>query len=255
MPEQAFRHPGGQSRSQDQRRRFPHDPSHPQDDGGEDAGHGAGQHHPHYNPQPARPQSQRPFLVAFRDGQEGFFRGAHDGGQDAERHGQAARQDRSAEPQHMAEHGVAEQAEQHRRHAREHLGGEADNPHQPPLLRILGQIDRAGQADGGDDQQGEHHDVQGTDQHGQDPPPRLIPGGIGAGQELPGDVGQAVYQNIPDQPDEHRHSQCGAEDDQTAEKGVLRAPAFPVQGQGPRRGEGRPLIPCHRSSPPSWTAR
>ena len=212
--EEALRHLVRKAGGKQQSGGFTDDSAHGEDDRRQYARHGARQHNAENHTQLARAERKRPLFIRGRHRNQGFLRGAHDRGQNAQRHGQAAGQNRNLQPEQDAEYGIPEQSEQNRGNAGKNLGGKTNRLYESALLCVLREVNRRADADRRRDQQRDHDNVHGIDDHGQNALQIRLGFGVRGGKELPADIPEAVDENIAQNADKHHHAQKGRAVDQ-----------------------------------------
>ena len=108
-------------------------------------------------------QRQRPLPVGLGDGFQALLRGTDDGGQDHHHQRQAAGQNSRLKAQLLHEQHHAHQSEDDGGNARQGLGSELNEAHQPPVFRVLRQIDGGPHAQGQNDDHGRQNDIQSVE--------------------------------------------------------------------------------------------
>ena len=141
--------------------------------------------------------SPGPLPEGLRDGLEGLLGGADDGWDGDDHQSQRAGQQGSLKPQKLAEKEHAHQAEDDGGDAGEGLGGKLDGGHQAAVAGVLGEVDGRADPQGQGDDQGDPHEIDCVEDIGQDADGVLDEAGLGA-EELPGDMGQALEEDIAD---------------------------------------------------------
>ena len=134
----------------------------------------------------AGPQAQGPLPVALGNSLQALLGGADDGGQNHDHQRQAAGQDARLQSHKLDKNHHAHQAEDDGRDPGEGFGGKFDDSGQTPVGGILRQIDGSAHPQWQDDSHGQHNDVDGAGDVGQDAGGSLEHTGLG-GQQLPGD--------------------------------------------------------------------
>ncbi len=125
-------------------------------------------------------------------------------------------------PQQLAEEHHAHQPVEDGGDARQRLGGEFDDPHQPSAGCVFCQIDRRAHPQGQNDGQGEHDDIQRVEDVGQDAD-GVVEIALLRRDQLPGDAGQAAGQNIEDQRRRKPRREARAKADEAAQRQVETA--------------------------------
>ena len=217
-------HAGGEH----EHRRLAHHTADGQDAAGDDAVHGGGEHHGADHVPLAGAQAQGCLPVGLGHRLQGLLCGADDGGDGGDDQRQGAGQQGCLQAQQLAEEQHAHQAEDDGRDAGQGLRCELDGGHQLLVFGVLRQVYGCTHAQGQDDDQRHHHDINGIGDVGQDADGIVDIAGLRA-QKLPGDVGQAPDKDVPDDKDQQGAGQRGAE--------IQQEPEHPVIGPAPA-GEG-----------------
>ena len=144
-------------------RTFPHDAADGQNAAGDDAVDGVGQHHgtDHAPLSGSQPQCSLP--VGLGHGFQALLGSAENGGQDHHHQSQSARQHTCLQIHFLHEKQHADKAEDNGWDSRQGLGSELNEAHQPPVFRILRQIDGSPHAQGQNDDHGHQNDIQSVE--------------------------------------------------------------------------------------------
>ena len=205
----------------DQRGSLAHDAARGEDNTGQNAGHGAGQHDGEHCAQLARAEAEAALAVGVGHGDERFLCRAHDDGQYHDGQRECTGDHAVAPVQLGDEEQHTEQAIDDGRDALQRLGGDAHDLDQ--LAAAAGVLD---QPDGGKDAQ-RRGDKQreGGHQHGIDERGRQrdILGVILPCEKLGLEVGDAHDEDVADQEHQHGSRQEGGDPHQPPQRGSLCA--------------------------------
>ena len=135
-------------------------------------------------------QAQGTLPVGLGHRLQALLGGADDGGQGHDDQGQGAGQQGLAQAQELTEDQHAHQGVQDRGDAGQSLGGELDGCDQLAVGGVLGQVDGGPHAQGQDDDQGDHDDIEGVLDGRQDAVGPLQDALL-AGEEAPVQIGEA----------------------------------------------------------------
>ena len=226
-----------------QRGGLAHDAPGGENDAGQDARHGRGQHDGEDGAQLARAQTEAALPVGIRHCHKGLLGGAHDEGQHHDGQRAPAGQQRQPPSQPGDKEQHAEQAEHDGGDALQGLGGDAHHPHQFGAAGgVLHQPDGGEHAQRRGDDQREGGHQHGVDEGGHQ---RHVVGGVLPRKQAGFQVGHALHKDVPDEQHQHGGGGQRGQTHQPAQHGGLHpggGAVAPTGGQhhaGIQRRDGR----------------
>ena len=213
----------GKARRVEQGSRFAQDAAHRQNTAGDHAVNAAGQHHRAHHPPFPRTQAESALPVALGDGLQALLGGPHDRGKIHDDQSKAACQQGRFHVEKLTEEQHAHQAVDDGRDAGKGLRRVFDDGHQAFASGVLAEVDGRSHAQGQHDDEGRNDHVNGVENVRQDADGAGEVAGLGA-QQLPGQVGNALIEDVADEKQRQRAGDGHRKEHQDAHHAAVGLP-------------------------------